>query len=207
MMQESIAQLAPRFSMHRAVIEYAERYYLPAHKLVALALDGQPFCDRLGKPVELVVPELGVGRDEDDFPDYPLGSSGSQVRPVRRSGDGFDAAGRGRGVETCATEVRHQCVAIRGQDREDPVRRVDRLVARPHLRRQCGCDSLACTGTGLEPSDVEPAQPPSEQREQRGGRATADLPVSSGPGKPFTEPVTKASRSRPVAAKVRAKSA
>jgi glycogen phosphorylase len=31
MMQESIAQLAPRFSMHRAVIEYVERYYLPAH--------------------------------------------------------------------------------------------------------------------------------------------------------------------------------
>jgi starch phosphorylase len=31
MMKESIAQLAPRFSMQRAVIEYAERYYLPAH--------------------------------------------------------------------------------------------------------------------------------------------------------------------------------
>ena len=31
MMKESIAQLAPRFSMHRAVIEYAERYYLPSH--------------------------------------------------------------------------------------------------------------------------------------------------------------------------------
>ena len=31
MMQESIAQLAPRFSMQRAVIEYVERYYLPAH--------------------------------------------------------------------------------------------------------------------------------------------------------------------------------
>lgn len=31
MMKESIAQLAPRFSMHRAVIEYVERYYLPAH--------------------------------------------------------------------------------------------------------------------------------------------------------------------------------
>ena len=31
MMKESIAQLAPRFSMHRAVIEYADRYYLPAH--------------------------------------------------------------------------------------------------------------------------------------------------------------------------------
>lgn len=31
MMKESIAQLAPRFSMHRAVIEYVERYYRPAH--------------------------------------------------------------------------------------------------------------------------------------------------------------------------------
>jgi glycogen phosphorylase len=31
MMQESIAQLAPRFSMQRAVIEYVERYYLPSH--------------------------------------------------------------------------------------------------------------------------------------------------------------------------------
>ncbi len=31
MMKASITQLAPRFSMHRAVIEYAERYYLPAH--------------------------------------------------------------------------------------------------------------------------------------------------------------------------------
>ena len=31
MMKASIARLAPRFSMHRAVIEYAERYYLPAH--------------------------------------------------------------------------------------------------------------------------------------------------------------------------------
>ncbi|MEJ7568669.1 MAG: alpha-glucan family phosphorylase [Gaiellaceae bacterium] len=30
LMQESIARLAPRFSMHRAVIEYVERYYLPA---------------------------------------------------------------------------------------------------------------------------------------------------------------------------------
>ena len=30
MMKESIARLAPRFSMQRAVIEYAERYYLPA---------------------------------------------------------------------------------------------------------------------------------------------------------------------------------
>jgi glycogen phosphorylase len=31
MMKESIAQLAPRFSMQRAVIDYVERYYLPAH--------------------------------------------------------------------------------------------------------------------------------------------------------------------------------
>ncbi|MBA2333234.1 MAG: alpha-glucan family phosphorylase [Actinobacteria bacterium] len=31
MMRESIAMLAPRFSMHRAVIEYVERYYVPAH--------------------------------------------------------------------------------------------------------------------------------------------------------------------------------
>jgi starch phosphorylase len=31
MMKASIARLAPHFSMHRAVIEYAERYYLPAH--------------------------------------------------------------------------------------------------------------------------------------------------------------------------------
>ena len=31
MMKESIAQLAPRFSMQRAVIEYVERYYLSAH--------------------------------------------------------------------------------------------------------------------------------------------------------------------------------
>jgi glycogen phosphorylase len=30
MMRESIAQLAPRFSMQRSVIEYVERYYLPA---------------------------------------------------------------------------------------------------------------------------------------------------------------------------------
>jgi glycogen phosphorylase len=30
MMKSSIAQLAPRFSMQRAVIEYTERYYLPA---------------------------------------------------------------------------------------------------------------------------------------------------------------------------------
>ena len=34
MMKASIAQLAPRFSMQRAVIEYAERYYLPAHASV-----------------------------------------------------------------------------------------------------------------------------------------------------------------------------
>jgi starch phosphorylase len=31
MMRASIARLAPRFSMHRVLIEYAERYYLPAH--------------------------------------------------------------------------------------------------------------------------------------------------------------------------------
>jgi starch phosphorylase len=31
MMRSSIARLAPRFSMHRVLIEYAERYYLPAH--------------------------------------------------------------------------------------------------------------------------------------------------------------------------------
>ena len=30
MMKASIAMLAPRFSMQRAVIEYTERYYLPA---------------------------------------------------------------------------------------------------------------------------------------------------------------------------------
>jgi glucan phosphorylase len=29
-MKHSIAQLSPRFSMERAVIEYVERYYLPA---------------------------------------------------------------------------------------------------------------------------------------------------------------------------------
>jgi hypothetical protein len=32
MMKASIAELSPRFSMHRAVIEYVERYYLPAHQ-------------------------------------------------------------------------------------------------------------------------------------------------------------------------------
>ena len=31
MMKESIARLAPRFSMQRAVIDYVDRYYLPAH--------------------------------------------------------------------------------------------------------------------------------------------------------------------------------
>ena len=31
MMKASISTLAPRFSMQRCVIEYAERYYLPAH--------------------------------------------------------------------------------------------------------------------------------------------------------------------------------
>ncbi len=34
MMKESIAQLAPRFSMQRAVIDYVNRYYLPAHEHV-----------------------------------------------------------------------------------------------------------------------------------------------------------------------------
>ena len=33
MMKASIGRLGPRFSMQRAVIEYAERYYLPAHGL------------------------------------------------------------------------------------------------------------------------------------------------------------------------------
>lgn len=32
MMRESVARLAPRFSMQRAVIEYTERYYLPASR-------------------------------------------------------------------------------------------------------------------------------------------------------------------------------
>ena len=31
MMKASIAELAPRFSMQRVVIEYVEGYYLPAH--------------------------------------------------------------------------------------------------------------------------------------------------------------------------------
>jgi len=35
MMKESIAVLGPRFSMQRAVIEYAERFYLPASRTVA----------------------------------------------------------------------------------------------------------------------------------------------------------------------------
>ena len=30
MMIASLSKLAPQFSMHRAVIEYVERYYLPA---------------------------------------------------------------------------------------------------------------------------------------------------------------------------------
>jgi starch phosphorylase len=30
MMKQSISRLAPRFSMQRAVIEYTDRYYLPA---------------------------------------------------------------------------------------------------------------------------------------------------------------------------------
>jgi starch phosphorylase len=33
MMKTSIAELAPRFSMQRAVIDYVDRYYLPAHSL------------------------------------------------------------------------------------------------------------------------------------------------------------------------------
>ena len=33
LMKASIGRLAPRFDMRRAVIEYAERYYLPAHAL------------------------------------------------------------------------------------------------------------------------------------------------------------------------------
>jgi len=36
MMKSSIAQLAPRFSMQRAVIEYVERYYLPATSKAAI---------------------------------------------------------------------------------------------------------------------------------------------------------------------------
>ena len=32
MMKESIAELAPRFSMDRAVIEYVDRYYVPAYQ-------------------------------------------------------------------------------------------------------------------------------------------------------------------------------
>jgi starch phosphorylase len=35
LMKASIAELAPRFSMQRAVIEYVERYYLPAHHAAA----------------------------------------------------------------------------------------------------------------------------------------------------------------------------
>ncbi|HEY7794526.1 MAG TPA: alpha-glucan family phosphorylase [Gaiellaceae bacterium] len=35
MMKESIAQLAPRFSMQRAVIDYVDGYYLPAHRAAA----------------------------------------------------------------------------------------------------------------------------------------------------------------------------
>jgi hypothetical protein len=34
MMKETIAQLAPRFSMQRAVIDYVDGYYLPAHAAV-----------------------------------------------------------------------------------------------------------------------------------------------------------------------------
>jgi starch phosphorylase len=36
MMKSSIALLSPRFSMQRAVIEYTERYYLPATASVRL---------------------------------------------------------------------------------------------------------------------------------------------------------------------------
>ena len=35
MMKASIAELSPRFSMQRAVIDYVERYYLPAHHAAA----------------------------------------------------------------------------------------------------------------------------------------------------------------------------
>jgi starch phosphorylase len=40
MMKASIAELAPRFSMHRAVIDYAERYYLPAHASIGRSASG-----------------------------------------------------------------------------------------------------------------------------------------------------------------------
>lgn len=32
MMKASIARLSPRFSMHRALVDYAERYYVPVHR-------------------------------------------------------------------------------------------------------------------------------------------------------------------------------
>ena len=32
MMKASVEKLAPRFSMHRVLADYAERYYLPAHR-------------------------------------------------------------------------------------------------------------------------------------------------------------------------------
>ena len=35
MMNASIAKLSPQFSMQRAVIEYVERYYLPAHASIS----------------------------------------------------------------------------------------------------------------------------------------------------------------------------
>jgi hypothetical protein len=35
MMKSSIAELSPRFSMARTVIEYAERYYVPAARASA----------------------------------------------------------------------------------------------------------------------------------------------------------------------------
>ena len=31
-MKASIGRLTPRFAMHRAVLEYVEGYYLPAHR-------------------------------------------------------------------------------------------------------------------------------------------------------------------------------
>jgi starch phosphorylase len=37
MMKSSIAELSPRFSMQRAVLDYVERYYLPAHSAVRAA--------------------------------------------------------------------------------------------------------------------------------------------------------------------------
>ena len=89
-------------------------------------LVGQRFGHRLRESVEFLVAEFGVRGDEDDLGDRLLGSSGPQVWPVRWSGNGVDAAGGRCGIETFAAKVRHQSVAIRRQDGEDPVRRVDR---------------------------------------------------------------------------------